>query len=119
MDADGTVLAPPTADENAVLVATVHVPPPGAAAGAALPRRSAWRKFSPLAPHPMMLRCIFGVDEAIGALVYRCSGERRRRALAASRGGEDDVVLEPLVSARAVVGTFAVAAVLARRLWRS
>ena len=90
VDADGTVLAPPTCEENAVLCATVHVPPAGTAAAAPLPRRSAWRKFSALAPHPLLLRVIFTVDEAIGAAVYRSSAERRRRALAASGGVDDD-----------------------------
>ena len=93
VDADGSVLAPPTGDENVRLQATVRIPPPGTARRALQPGSALgppsmwddWRKFGPQAPHPMTLRVLFAIDEALGGVVYRLSGTRRAAALAASR----------------------------------
>jgi N-carbamoylputrescine amidase len=99
VDGGGAVLAPPTSRENVVLCATVTIPPPGtarAAAAAALPPASAWRKFSPMAQHPRTLRVLFAIDEALGAVVYRLSRERRAAALAASHMTADAQGSPPL-----------------------
>ena len=77
----------------------------GAEPGCGLGRN---RKFSELAPHPLTLRAIFTADEWLGALVYRCSGERRRAALAAS--GDDADVMVPAMRAAAVAGVVGIAA---------
>ena len=87
VDAGGEVLARGGDAENVVLVATVRLPGPAQQVGAA--SRSAWRKFSALAPHPTLLRALFTLDEALGAAAYRCSRERRKKALAASQMADD------------------------------
>ena len=85
VDAGGEVLARGGAAENVALIATVRLPGPAAQPATC----GGWRKFSALAPHPALLRAIFAVDEALGAAAYRCSRERRKKALAASQMADD------------------------------
>ena len=105
VDADGSQLAPPCAAENCVVLGTVRIPPPGAccrsAFAAAQPAAARWyRKHSPLAPYPALIRATFAVDEAVGGLWYRCSRTRRRLALQASGLPADWVAVPPLLSAQ-------------------
>ena len=123
VDADGSVLAPPTSDENVRLQATVRIPPPGTARralqrGGSLGPPSMWdewRKFGPQAPHPITLRVLFAIDEALGGAVYRLSGARRAAALAASRMPADAASIPPW-RAQLHPAMLAVAALAAARL---
>lgn len=113
VDSDGTVLAPPTDREDAVVVATVR---PAVARG---PTELPPGKFSPLTRLPTLLKFMFTVDEVLFGLGYRYGRHRAAAALAVSGGGPSVLPLPPLLPDRLRLCCVAAAvAVVASKLAR-